>query len=214
MKKALKSKITWIGATYFFIYFGTQGKRSPSSMTFINYPLIFMVKLAGWIISILLRVRHASRHTSRASATGFQARQTVGRAALGLATNRIAISDLHFRLSLSIFMACAIAPQLIFWLVPSMIVSAVAVAFLGFFLGPLFPAGVVMVVKLRPKHLHVSSIGFATALGGTGGAIFPFAVGAIAQAKGVEALQPVVLALLLGVLALWIAFPRKSKRTA
>ena len=43
-----------------------------------------------------------------------------------------------------------------------------------------------MVVKLLPNHLHVSSIGFATALGGTGGAMFPFAVGAIAQAKGVE----------------------------
>jgi fucose permease len=115
---------------------------------------------------------------------------------------------------MSIFLACAIALQLVLWLVPSMMVSAVSVAFLGFFLGPLFPAGVVMVVKLLPKYLHVSSIGFATALGGTGGAVFPFSIGAIAQAKGVEVLQPVVLALLLGVMALWLAFPRKSKRTA
>ena len=80
----------------------------------------------------MLRVRHASRHTSGVSATGFQAGQTLGRAALGLATNRIAISDLYFRLIMSIFLACAIALQLIFWLVPNLVVSAVAVAFLGF----------------------------------------------------------------------------------
>ncbi len=33
--------------------------------------------------------------------------------------------------------------ELLFWLVPRFHVSAVAVAFLGFFLGPLFPAAIV-----------------------------------------------------------------------
>ena len=159
----------------------------------------------------MLRVRHASRHTSGVSATGFQAGQTLGRAALGLVTNRIAISDGSFRF-MSIFLACAIALQLILWLVPDLVVSVVAVVLVGFFLGPLFPAGVVMVLKLLPNHLHVSSIGFATALGGVGGAVFPFAIGAIAQAKGVEVLQPVILTLLLGVMALWLGFPKDSKR--
>jgi fucose permease len=160
----------------------------------------------------MLHVRHASRHTSGVSATGFQAGQTLGRAALGLGTNRIAISDGSFRFIMSIFLACAIALQLIFWLVPDLVVSVVAVVLVGFFLGPLFPAGVVMVLKLLPNHLHVSSIGFATALGGMGGAVFPFAIGAIAQAKGVEVLQPVILTLLLGVMALWLGFPKDSKR--
>ena len=81
----------------------------------------------------MLRVRHASRHTSGVSATGFQAGQTLGRAALGLITNRIAISDGSFRFIMSIFLACAIALQLIFWLVPDLAVSVVAVVLVGFF---------------------------------------------------------------------------------
>jgi fucose permease len=60
--------------------------------------------------------------------------------------------------------------------------------------------------------VHVSAIGFAAAFGGSGAAIFPFAVGAIAQAKGVQVLQPVVLALLGVILGLWLCLPRIHKK--
>lgn len=42
---------------------------------------------------------------------------------------------------------------------------------------------------------------------GGGAALFPFAVGAIAQVKGVQVLQPIVLALLAVILALWCVLP-------
>lgn len=102
--------------------------------------------------------------------------------------------------------------ELLFWLVPQFIVSAVAVALVGFFLGPLFPAAVVAATKSLPKHLHVSTIGFAAAFGGGGAAVLPFAVGAIAQAKGVGVLQPIILALLVVLLLLWLALPKFSKK--
>ena len=102
--------------------------------------------------------------------------------------------------------------ELLFWLLPQFYVSAVAIAFQGFFLGPLFPAAVVAATKLLPRHLHVSAIGFAAAFGGGGAAVFPFAVGAIAQAKGVEVLQPIVLALLGVILALWLCLPRIHRK--
>jgi fucose permease len=104
------------------------------------------------------------------------------------------------------------ALELVFWLVPQFYVSAVAVAFQGFFLGPLFPAAVVAATKLLPKHLHVSAIGFAAAFGSSGAAIFPFAVGAIAQAKGVQVLQPIILALLGVILGLWLCLPRMHSK--
>jgi len=66
--------------------------------------------------------------------------------------------------------------------------------------------------KLLPKHLHVSSIGFAAAFGGSGGAIFPYAVGAIAQAKGVQVLQPIILALMAVIWGLWVMLPRMNKK--
>jgi fucose permease len=58
----------------------------------------------------------------------------------------------------------------------------------------------------------VSAIGFAAALGGGGAAIFPFAVGAIAQAKGVQVLQPIVLALLVAILGVWLLLPKLPKQ--
>jgi hypothetical protein len=53
----------------------------------------------------------------------------------------------------------------------------------------------------------VSAIGFAAAFGGGGAAIFPFAVGAIAQSKGVEVLQPIILAILLFIQLMWWMLP-------
>lgn len=104
------------------------------------------------------------------------------------------------------------ALELIFWLVPRFYVSVVAVAFQGFFLGPLFPAAIVAATRLLPRHLHVTAIGFMAAVGGSGAAIFPFAVGAIAQAKGVQVLQPFVLALMAVCFLAWLSLPSMHKK--
>lgn len=120
--------------------------------------------------------------------------------------------------------------QLIFWLVPQFYVSVVAASLQGFFLGPMFPVAVVVATKILPRHLHVSSIGFAAAFGGyinlvsttfadvlmlyarSGGALFPYAVGAIAQAKGVQVLQPIALALLAVIFLLWLCLPKMNRK--
>lgn len=101
--------------------------------------------------------------------------------------------------------------QLLFWLVPQFQVSAVAVSLGGFFLGPLFPAAVVVATNLLPAHLHVSAIGFAVAISGGGAAIFPFAIGALAQARGVSVLPPVIIAMLATILILWTCLPRVNQ---
>ena len=102
--------------------------------------------------------------------------------------------------------------ELLFWLVPQFYVGAVSVGLLGFFLGPMFPAAMVACTKLLPKHLHVSGIGFAAAFGGSGGAVFPYAIGAIAQAKGVEVLQPIILTLLAVIWFLWLGLPKMGRK--
>ncbi|KAL3419143.1 MFS transporter [Phlyctema vagabunda] len=184
-REALSNKMTWIFAIFILGYVGAE------------------VSLGGWIVVFMMKVRSADQFSSGISSTGFWAGMTVGRLLLGFVTEKIGE-----RLAVTIYLTLAIGLELIFWLVPSFIVSAVAVALLGFILGPLFPSGTVLITKLLPKHLHVGSIGFATAFGGSGGAIFPFAVGAIAQAKGVRVLQPVILALLAAISSLWLMLPR------
>lgn len=75
----------------------------------------------------------------------------------------------------------------------------------------MFPVAVVLITKVIPRSLHVGTIGFATAFGGSGGAILPFAIGAIAEAKGVQTLQPIVLAICVVLGGLWMLLSRKRK---
>ncbi|KAJ2968863.1 hypothetical protein NUW58_g10125 [Xylaria curta] len=155
----------------------------------------------------MIQVRNGGEFESGITATGFWLGLTIGRFALGFITPYIGE-----KLAIMIYLPIAMAFELIFWLVPQFVVSAVAVAFQGFFIGPLFPAVIVAMSKLLPHHLHVSAIGFAAAFGGSGAAVLPFAVGAIAQAKGVQVLQPIILALLAAILLVWCGLPRMGKK--
>jgi fucose permease len=202
--QAFKNKITWIFAAFVFGYVGAEGLLIPLRF---DLELTFLVSLGGWIVQYMSKVRSASSFQSNATATGFWFGMAFGRAVLGFLTSRIG----EFKAVIS-YITISLFLELVFWLVPSLIVSSVSVAFLGVFLGPLFPTAMVFVSKLMPKHLAVGSVGFAAAFGGSGGAIFPFIVGAIAQARGVKSLQPVILALLTVIAFLWLLLRGPEKR--
>lgn len=207
------ARVTWTVAIFMLCYVGAE------------------VSLGGWIVNFMLVVRHGEAFASGMVATGFWLGLTLGRVILGFVTPRLGERlALMVRIRLAqrvdvlpqyeflrltvpqIYIPAVMGLQLLFWLVPQFYVSAVAVALEGFFLGPLFPGAIVAATKSLPKHLHTSAIGFAVAFGGSGAAVLPFAVGAIAQAKGVRVLQPIVLALLAVLLALWLSLPRFSKK--
>jgi len=150
----------------------------------------------------MLRVRNGEAFASGMVVTGFWLGLTFGRVILGFVTGRIGE-----KLAIAAYMVMCMALQLCFWLIPSFISSAIFAGWLGFFLGPLFPAAIVVATKLLPQELHVSAIGFAAAFGGGGAAVLPFVVGAIAQAKGVQVLEPIVFALFVVILILWCMLP-------
>ncbi|PYH84987.1 MFS general substrate transporter [Aspergillus uvarum CBS 121591] len=183
------ARVTWICAIFLLGYVGIE------------------VALGGWIVTFMIQVRHGQSFASGMTATGFWLGITVGRMALGFITPRIGE-----KLAIIVYSCCAIAAGLVLWLVPNFYSSAVAVSLQGFFLGPFFPAAVVVATKLLPRHLHISAIGFAAAFGGGGAAILPFAVGAIAQARGVKVLQPFIIGLSGGILLLWLGLPRMPKK--
>ncbi|KAI4196303.1 MAG: hypothetical protein LQ350_006620 [Teloschistes chrysophthalmus] len=125
------------------------------------------VSLGGWIVNFMIRVRKGEPFQSGMTATGFWLGITAGRVILGFITPRIGE-----RLAVSIYLLVALGFELIFWLVPQFIVSAVAVALLGFFIGPIFPSTVVVITKLLPSEMHVAAIGFSAAIGGGGAAVY------------------------------------------
>ncbi|KAI1129691.1 putative MFS transporter [Nemania abortiva] len=183
------ARVTWLCAAFLLGYVGVE------------------VSLGGWIVEFMIQVRHGAAFESGITATGFWLGLTIGRFVLGFVTPKIGE-----KLAITIYLVVAMGFELLFWLVPQFIVSAVAVALQGFFIGPLFPAVIVAMSKLLPYHLHVSAIGFAAAFGGSGAAVLPFAVGAIAQAKGVQVLQPIILALFAAILLVWCGLPRMGKK--
>ncbi|KAK5660887.1 hypothetical protein OQA88_12259 [Cercophora sp. LCS_1] len=183
-RRVMREPITWLLALFLLGYVGAE------------------VSLGGWIVTFMLRVRHAEPFIAGLTVTFFWLGLTVGRVLLGFITGRIGE-----KLAITGYLLLSVALQLLYWLVPNFVASAVFVAFLGFFLGPLFPAAIVAATKLLPADYHVSAIGFAAAFGGGGAAIFPFAVGAIAQSKGVQVLQPIVLAILAFILLTWWLLP-------
>lgn len=189
MRAAIKSKVTWNCAAFLFVYVGME------------------VSLGGWLVTFMQQVRSTNPFQAGVTATGFWAGLTVGRLVLGFVTPLIGV-----RRAVTIYLVSAIGLELVFWLVPSAAVSAVAAALLGCAIGPLFPAAIQVAAMLLPKPLHVPAIGFAAAVGGGGAAALPFAVGALAQAKGVQALEPVVLALLVVDLGFWWVLARFPER--
>jgi fucose permease len=92
----------------------------------------------------MTKIRHATAFASGASATGFWGGMTVGRLFLSFLTARLG----EFR-SVLLYLGIAVVLELIFWLVPSLVTSAVTVALLGVVMGPMFPTGKVYFIYTR-----------------------------------------------------------------
>jgi fucose permease len=164
--------------------------------------------VAGWIVTFMLRVRSASPFTASLCASGFWAGMALGRVSLGRVTDRFGE-----RGSVTVYLLGALVAEGVFCLVLSGGLLAVgAMGCLGFWLGPIFPTGIVMLTRFMPRELHVGSVAAVNAVGQVGGAVFPFMVGVVADRWGIGALQPFVAGLSACVLGVWWCFPRVEGR--
>ena len=142
---SLRNYITWICAFFLLCYVGLE------------------VALGGWLVDFMLRVRHGAPFASGLVAMGFWLGLAIGRITLGFIT-----AYLGEKFAIATYLLGCMGLELCFWLIPNFISSAVFAALLGYFLGPMVPAAIVVATKLLPQRLHVSAIGFAAAFGGTG----------------------------------------------
>ena len=69
--------------------------------------------------------------------------------------------------------------------------GAIAVSFIGMFLGPIYPIVMNHSARILPPWLLTECIGWIAGLGQAGSAAVPFITGAIASSRGIQALQPV-----------------------
>lgn len=174
---ALGYSVTWICAAYFLVYAGTEAA------------------ISGWIATFMLRARHANTQLAMLSSSGFWLGMAAGRILLGLATDKLGI-----RTATVSYLVIAIVSQGIFTLVDHAIVSVIAVVLLGFFLGPLFPFGIIMITRLLPKELHVRAVSLAAAVGKVGAAFGPLVMGSLVQSLGLLGSQMILLTILVVIL--------------
>lgn len=190
LKMALRSRTTIFGSLFIFAYQGAE------------------VSVLGWVVSFLINYRGGDPSSVGYVSAGFWAGITLGRFLLVYPANRFGE-----RLSVGLMAIGAICFQLLTWLIPNIIGEAVAVAILGVLLGAVFPCALSVFIKLLPRNIQIPSLSFITALGSSGGAVFPFLTGILAQSAGTMVLHPVCLGLygLMG--ACWLLLPKISKRS-
>jgi MFS family permease len=112
-----------------------------------------------------------------------------------------------------IYLILTLILYLLFWLIPSIVASSVAVALVGVSLGPIYPCTMNVLSKLvDDRGLLVAVVGIVGGLGNVGGAVAPFTTGLLAQSEGVWVLQPVILSLIVSMIGSWWFLPNIPSR--
>ncbi|KAK7749420.1 hypothetical protein SLS62_008164 [Diatrype stigma] len=168
----------------------------------------------GWVVEFLTTVRGGDLASVGYVPTGYYGGLLAGRLLLAEPTYRF--GERRMLLVYSIICVCL---QLVFWLQPNIVGSAVALSLMGFFFGPFFATGMSVASKIFPKESQTAALGFIFVLAQAGGALFPSITGLIAASAsaGVAVLQPIVLGLIVAGAGCWWLVPTKtslSSRTA
>lgn len=189
LKQAVKNRTTLLGALLIFAYQGAE------------------VSISGWVVSFLISHRDGKPSQVGYMSAGFWAGITLGRFALSHPAHMIGE-----KLSVILLVIGLVAFQVMTWLIPNVIGDAVAVSIVGLLLGPVYPCATTVFSKLLPRSMQMSSLGFISALGSSGGAASPFFTGLLAQKVGTFVLHPICIGLYGVMLTGWACLPRSSKR--
>ncbi|GAA5960701.1 hypothetical protein JCM8115_001803 [Rhodotorula mucilaginosa] len=188
MIDALKTRATVFASLFVLLYVGSE------------------VSMGGWIVTFLLDNRNGGADAGYV-ATGFW---------FGLMVGRIIANPLTIRIgekrALYCYLTIALALEFAIWFADSLVGNAVVVALIGVLIGPCYPVAISVLTKVIPRRLHATSIGFCASFGQIGAAVFPFAVGALAQQFSPAALQPVMIVLFAIQMALWFLVPAPPQK--
>ncbi|KAL5501375.1 hypothetical protein ACEPAH_8635 [Sanghuangporus vaninii] len=165
------------------------------------------VTIGGWIVTFVIQQRGGGASSGYLS-SGFFAGLTLGRLVL-LWFNRL----VGERRVVYLYTGCCIVLEITIWFVPSMIQNAIAVAFVGFLLGPIYPIITNVAGRLVPHWLLNGAVGWIGGFGQMGSALLPFITGVISSKYGVSSLQPLIVASLSLMLLLWAAVPPDVRRS-
>ncbi|KAJ4299263.1 hypothetical protein N0V90_004507 [Kalmusia sp. IMI 367209] len=164
------------------------------------------ITAGGWIVEYLVSARNGNLPDVGYVPAGFWGGIFLGRVLLAEPTHRFG----ERRMSLG-YCFMILAFHLVFWLVPNLVSSSVAISFLGFFYGPLFATGMSISSKLFEKRIQSTALGLVFVLAQAGGSLFPSLTGVIASQAGVKVMQPMLVGLIVAMGVSWALIPKVPK---
>ncbi|KAG8686048.1 hypothetical protein FRC09_014382, partial [Ceratobasidium sp. 395] len=190
MRMTLSEPFVWIFALFLCTYTGSETTNG------------------GWIVTFLLTERNANPDTVGYVASGFWGGLAVGR--LVGVERTISIGIKREKHLVHVYIGVALLMTVLVWKVPSFVGNAFCTAIIGFVLGPIFPTSLSLATKLLPAEIHMTALATMSSFASIGSALYLFVTGAIANAKGVAVLQPIMLGILSIMAGLWCLFPTRS----
>ncbi|KAJ7481904.1 MFS general substrate transporter [Mycena latifolia] len=160
------------------------------------------IAITGWTVSYMISVRGGGSSAGYIAA-GYAGGVVLGRIALIWVNKKIGENR-----GVYVYSLIAIGLQLVVWLVPSLISGAVAVAFVGLMSGPIYPLALNRAAKLFPPWLLTATMSWMAAMATVGGAVVPFIAGAVSSKAGLKSLEPLILAMMVTMLGLWMLVPK------
>ena len=183
LKTVVSSRTVWAAMLFNSLYCGTESGE------------------AGWIVTFLMRERDGGAASGYASAAFY----------CGLTSSRVMLLPLTTYITekraVALYAVIALAMQVLIWTSPLFIVDFMAIATCGFVMGPIYPITVSLVTQATPHGYHPGALSLVACLGQSGGALFPFIVGSLADKYGIKVLQPVLVTLFVLMILLWQLMP-------
>ncbi|KAI0642586.1 MFS general substrate transporter [Trametes meyenii] len=160
------------------------------------------VTMGGWSVTYILEKRQAGPSAGYIS-SGFFGGLMLGRILLLWFNKKIGE-----RQALFLYAVLVIALEITVWVIPSLIENAVAVAFVGLLLGPMYPILMNHSTTILPRWLLTACAGYIAGAGQAGSAVLPFITGLLASKFGITTLPPFVVSMMSTLLVLWALIPR------
>ena len=119
-----------------------------------NSPIRVGITAGGWVVEYLITARDGRLPDVGYVPAGLWGGIFLGRVLLAEPTHRFGERNMTM-----VYCVMILALQLVFWLVPNLVSSAVAISFLGFFFGPMFATGMSIGSRLFPKDIQPTALG-------------------------------------------------------
>ncbi|KAH9899244.1 MFS general substrate transporter [Cubamyces lactineus] len=187
-KRVFRLRVVHLMALFAFIYVGVE------------------VSIGSWIVTYVIKLRNGGPNSGYIP-SGLFGGLMIGRVALLPFSKLVGERRVIF-----LYILLVMALEFVVWFVRSQVGDALAVAFIGFFLGPLFPIMTNHAGGILPPDLISGGVGWIASWGAAGAAVWPFVVGAIASRTGIGSLTPFVVSLTGVLFVTWACVPRSRQQ--